>query len=989
MLRHYRDLAGLTQEELARKAGLSVPTIGNLERGRSQTPYRSTVRNLAGALELSGEDRAGLLAALGTAPEPDARTGRQVLEGNFLGALPSRRLVGREEELGRVLGALEAVTGEAGTGRMVLLAGEAGIGKTRLAQEVSVHAWERGFHVASGRCYEAQSGVPFYPFLEALGTLYEEAPEGARGRWPYLERLLPDHFPSRPTAAASGSQEELQKLLRAVNGFVREVAATSPVALFIDDLHWADEASLDLLQHLARHARADRVLLVGTYREVEVGRAHPLRKAVRDLSREQLVERVAVRRLGREETAALVAGRLDGMEVSEEFAGLVYGRTEGNPFFVTEVLEALIELGNLFVWEGRWVRRELDRIEVPESVREIIAERTSRLGPEARETLEEASVLGQRFAFDDLRALSDRDEEEVEEVLEEAGGAGLVRDIGEEHTFNHALTHQAIYADIPRRRRRRLHRAAGEALERHTERVRRRRASEIVQHFVEGRAPARALPYALLAGERAEEVFAQGGAERHYRSALGLAERVGDEPATARALERLGGVLATTVRYDEALSVLERASDLRRAQNDPEATGRVEAVIARTHFRRGTPEEGTARLLAHLEALDGPGASKEVRRSLADLYVGLTRLNWAHRRFAECRDAAERAAGHARAVEDHVLLSEAEMMRGTALLWLCVPDEALAALKTSLALAEGPGPPAALVAAPLPSLWLAYLKRGEFDLSRGYAERGAVLAEKTGDSDLLAMHTANLGLQHFYTGDWRESQKCLERAVGLARGTRLTRYSYLPSAYLGVLRKAQGAWEDASRCFSDAASLAREAGNGEGTRYAGSRLAEMDVLQDRPAGAIARLGRRPDLSDLTWFYEVLWLSALAEAHADTGDAAGAEEVAALALTQARRTRNRLDGVEALRVRAKVLSTQGRTEEATAALEEALSWAYSMPYPYAEARILREYGMLHLREREPREARKRLSAALDIFRRLGAKKDAQRTEQALRVPDPAR
>jgi tetratricopeptide (TPR) repeat protein len=216
----------------------------------------------------------------------------------------------------------------------------------------------------------------------------------------------------------------------------------------------------------------------------------------------------------------------------------------------------------------------------------------------------------------------------------------------------------------------------------------------------------------------------------------------------------------------------------------------------------------------------------------------------------------------------------------------------------------------------------------------------------------------------------------------------LTRFSYVPSAYLGVLRKAQGAWEDANQCFSDAASLAREAGNGEGTRYAGSRLAEMDVLQDRPTGAIARLGRRPDLSDLTSFYEIVLLSALAEAHADTGDAAGAEEVADLALTRARSTRNRVDGVEALRVRAKVLSTQGRTEEATAALEEALSWASPMPYPYAEARILHEYGMLHLREREPEKSRKSLRAALEIFYRLGAKKDAKRTKQALRDLDRA-
>ena len=120
-------------------------------------------------------------------------------------------------------------------------------------------------------------------------------------------------------------------------------------------------------------------------------------------------------------------------------------------------------------------------------------------------------------------------------------------------------------------------------------------------------------------------MFAHGEAERHYRSALGLAERVGDEPATARALERLGGVLATTVRYDEALSVLERAAQIHLSRDDPEATGRVEAAIAQTHFRRGTPEEGTARLSAHLKSLDRPGASKGVRRGLAFLLTSPSR----------------------------------------------------------------------------------------------------------------------------------------------------------------------------------------------------------------------------------------------------------------------------------------------------------------------------------------------------------------------------
>lgn len=166
-------------------------------------------------------------------------------------------------------------------------------------------------------------------------------------------------------------------------------------------------------------------------------------------------------------------------------------------------------------------------------------------------------------------------------------------------------------------------------------------------------------------------------------------------------------------------------------------------------------------------------------------------------------------------------------------------------------------------------------------------------------------------------------------------------------------------------------------------RYAEVRLVELDVLQGHPAEAIARLGPGPDLSGLTWVYDVQLLSVLAEAYADAGDAARAEEAADLALSRARPMRNRVDGVEALRVHAKSLSMQGRREEARAALEEALSWARSMPYPYAEARILYEYGMLHVRESEPEKARGCLLSALEIFGRLGAEKDAERTGRTFR------
>jgi tetratricopeptide (TPR) repeat protein len=946
-------------------------------------PYRSTVRRLAEALMLS-EEASDELAASARRPVKDPSGIYQaVTKGGFLGAMPTTRLVARGEESRRILDALEA--SEGGSGRLVLLAGEPGIGKTRLAQEATIHAWGRRFVVAAGRCYESQSGVPFYPFLDALCTLYDEAPPAIRKaipeRWPYLTRLLPDHFPSRSLTSSEG-QEESQRLLRAVTGFVREVSSERSVALLLDDLHFMDGASMNLLAHLSRHTREDRVLLLGTYRDVEVGHGHPLRKAARELEREQLVEKIVVRRLGREATAMLMSDWLDGAEVSKEFVTLVYSHTEGNPFFIVEVLKALIERGDLSRWEGRWVRKEIEDLATPESVSEAISERVSRLQPRTREALEGASVLGQVFDFEDLMAVVRLDEEEIERALEEAEASGLVRTAMDGYAFDHALTQQTLYAGLSHARRRRLHRSAGEGLEKLGNSVRQKRVAEISRHFVQGGSPTRALPYALLAGDEAGAVFAHGEAERHYRSALELAEKVGDGPAAAQALEKLGSVLATSVRYDEALAALERAAQIHRAGNDPEAAGRVEASIAQTHFRRGTHDEGASRLASYLESLDKPGASEGVRRSLAALYGALARLYYARSQFAECRDAAERGAGLSRAVEDFGLFAEAQMMRGTALLWLEAPDEGVTNLEEAVRLAERSGTLDTLSTALLP-LYLAYMVRGEFDRSRQCSERGAAIAEKTGDTDLLAMHTTNLGLQRFYLGDWREAREHLELAVGLSRSTQLSYFSSLPPAYLGVLRKAEGSWEDATRCLSDAVALAQQAGNQEVLRYAESRLAELDVLRGRPAEAITRLGPLPDLLGLTWWYDVLSLSVLAEGYAETGNAARAEEVAHLALMRARHMQNRVDGVEALRVRGKILSMGGRQKEATAALEQALSWACYMPYPYAEAKLWHEYAMLHVREGAPGRARERISKALEIFGRLGAKKDIEQTRRTLR------
>jgi predicted ATPase/DNA-binding XRE family transcriptional regulator len=435
LLRSYRIEAGLTQEELAERAGVSPQGVSALERGARRRPHRQTITLLAAALGLNTEAETELAGAARPPKGLPRLGGREPLDpkgaplpvGGFLGALPAGPIVGRDSQLERARAAIQAVHG--GEGRVLFLVGEAGIGKTRLAQEVALDMGQQDFLVASGRCYEGHQVVGFYPLLEALTTVYAFSSAAIRAAipdcWPYLSRLLPEH--DLPTPVSSDGVEEQERVFRAVAGFICAVAAEQPVALLVDDLHWGDTASLELLQHLARSTRGSRVLLLGTYRDVEVRRPHPLVTVLAHLQREQLMERIALPPLVEEETGALIAMHIDGGDVSPELTALVHRNTEGNPFFIREVLRGLVDGGDLCQIDDHQDLRRIDRIAVPQSVREAIGERVSRLGDQTQAIMHNASVLGQTFSFEELAGISDRIEPELEDALDDAVAASWCR----------------------------------------------------------------------------------------------------------------------------------------------------------------------------------------------------------------------------------------------------------------------------------------------------------------------------------------------------------------------------------------------------------------------------------------------------------------------------------------------------------------------------------------------------------------------------------
>jgi serine/threonine protein kinase/sugar lactone lactonase YvrE len=299
------------------------------------------VRQLAEALQLSTNDRA-IFEQAALAPSAASPIDETLPEGSFLGALPTNRLVGREEELERVRAVLDSLV--EGVGHLLLLAGEMGAGKTRLLQEIMLEGHARACVVLTGRCYPSEQGTSYYPFLESLARLTPSVPASLRmdvqRGWKRVQHLADGSSAGNGAVDHGGVGQP--ELFGAVSDLLLLVAHSVPVVLLLDDLHWADSHSLKLLQHLAHATRSSRILLTAAFRDVRLTEEHPnLAQTLQTLIRERLAERITVRRLSLEETTRLVAVTMGQQEVSEEFASFVYRRTKGSPRLIDQLVRSL------------------------------------------------------------------------------------------------------------------------------------------------------------------------------------------------------------------------------------------------------------------------------------------------------------------------------------------------------------------------------------------------------------------------------------------------------------------------------------------------------------------------------------------------------------------------------------------------------------------------------------------------------------------------
>jgi eukaryotic-like serine/threonine-protein kinase len=552
--------------------------------------------------------------------------------------------VGRERELAELLSGLNDAF--AGHGRLFLVSGEPGIGKSRLAEELIARAATRDARILFGRCWEAGGAPAYWPWVQSLSAYARETdPAALRAQLgagaANLAQIVPElreRLPDLPEPPALEPEAARFRLFDATGAFLRNASTSRPIMLVLDDLHAADPSSLLLLRFLARQMGSARMLLLGSYRDVDPLPAQPLTEMLAELAREPVTRRLPLGGLSEREVGEYVDRTVSG-PASPQLAAALYEETGGNPLFVGEVVRLLSAEG-----VGS------DGIVIPQSVRDVIGRRLSHLSEECNRVLVLASVLGREFVLDALGRLAGIGEDELLDVLDEPMAARVVCDApgtSGRLRFAHVLIRDTLYEGLTTARRVRLHRQAVEGLEALYGEEPGQYLAELAYHCMAGRDLEKGLRYAWRAGDRAVELLAYEEAARLYEMGLQTLERQpSEEPSRCRLLLALGEAQARAGLMDRAREAFRGAADAARRLNLTDELARAALGYGGrfTYARAGADRRLVPLLEEALAAL--PDADSERRATLLARLAGALRGESSmERRATLSREALQIARG--------------------------------------------------------------------------------------------------------------------------------------------------------------------------------------------------------------------------------------------------------------------------------------------------------------------------------------------------------
>jgi predicted ATPase/DNA-binding CsgD family transcriptional regulator len=671
-------------------------------------------------------------------------------------------LVGRQRESGTLWKRFEAAT----TGQMgvVLVAGEPGIGKTRLLDEFAARATSAGARVLRGGASEAAGMPPYLPFLEALGQhVRATPPDDLRVQagdmagilmtiLPELAARLEDMRRSYPLPA----EQARLRLYEAVSAFLAALAAERPLALLFDDLQWADGAMLDLLAYIARHQRAAQLLLVGAYRAGDADRRGAFAQAVAELNMLRALDLLTLGPLDANAVGALAEAYLGGAAPAP-LGETLFRHSEGNPFFAEELLRNWTDAGALHQTEqGRWTLAPEQAPALPSGIAGAVRQRLARLLPETVELLRTAAILGRTFDVALLAEVVGQDVEAVEESLREATQASLLSSsmagMRGAYTFSHDKIRESLYEDLTHARRQRQHGFIGRALETRSHAPDAQRLTELAYHFARSGDRARGAGYSRRAAHLAMAAYAPEEAMAHFRVVVELTSA--DDPQRGETLMGMGDAAALAGAHDDAVAAFEAAHTWYERSGDLVAAARAAHRLGQVWWQREAIPQAREALEAALTLLDGQPLAETVC-ALVDLS---SLLALSQHQYMAALAHARRALALAERLGDDTLLASARRALGNLLARTNQLRAGLELLRRALDLAVAADNPAE-AAECCACLRMASAWKGELRQAIVYAHQEIGFARRCHAPYLLRHVHTHLTVMHALAGELTEAER--------------------------------------------------------------------------------------------------------------------------------------------------------------------------------------------------------------------------------------
>jgi tetratricopeptide (TPR) repeat protein len=664
-------------------------------------------------------------------------------------------LVGRDSEIEQLLRHLDSASN--GKGTTVFVYGEAGVGKTRLINEFLAHAKKMGAEVLSGWCL-SEAAIPYFPFTEAFNT-YMSVTIDAKAKSTMTKQLgiigwlKGAGLTKEPQELFSTPEIERDKTFEAVTRVFVQLSAQKPLVLFLDDLQWADHLSLALVHYLSRKCRSSRLLIIGAYRPEETvpteeGRIHPLEETMFSMSREDLLIKMELKSLKRNDLSELVRS-IFHTSTNEAFVEKLYKETEGNPLFVIETLNLLVDEGFLSEKEGQWMlTAPAEKMGIPSKIHEVIIRRITRLGREERRLLDLAAVCGHSFNPGIMSKIIASDVADVLQTLVEIEHRHmLIRPEDSAFEFTHHKIREVIYENLPSELRRVYHLKTANCLEEVlAEKTSDTCIADIALHYVEGGAPEKAFEYLLKLGEKAVNIFANMQAIDYLDKALKATQR-NMSLATNQNLAKIYKLRGQAwVFQDKAKARRDFDLMLQNAEN----VGNI-SMIAEAHYWLGANSE------PHLgefdEAMQHLTTAVEMARNTGNkiLEARSSGLAGAYLMLGEAPDTMDK--GHmwleesyaiCKEIGDKVTETENLMMHGLYYNWKGQFDRAKESLKKSIILAEEIGS-IPHIANTLRVLSIVLAGNGEYNEAISTAQRNLQLSRDYGITYYVCVSLNTLG----------------------------------------------------------------------------------------------------------------------------------------------------------------------------------------------------------------------------------------------------